>query len=60
MSVAKLSCGVVLARAIARDVYAQVGNTLTQLVDGEYEALKDAVEAAGVPWTPGRGVLTPN
>ena len=46
--------------AIARDVYSQVGDQLTQLVDVEYEALKDAVEDAGVPWTPGRGVLTPN
>ena len=46
--------------AIARDVYAQVTDTLTQLVDVEYEALKDAIEEAGVPWTPGRGVLRPN
>ncbi|MDH3439438.1 MAG: hypothetical protein OEM63_01705, partial [Gammaproteobacteria bacterium] len=46
--------------AIARDEYAQVSRDLTQLVDVEYEALKDAAEAAGVPWTPGRGVLTPD
>ncbi len=45
--------------SIARDVYAQVGDTLTRLVDVEYDALKEAVEAAGVPWTPGRGVLRP-
>jgi len=46
--------------SIARDEFAQVSRDLTQLVDVEYSALKDAVEAAGVPWTPGRGVLTPN
>jgi len=45
--------------SIARDVFGQVGTTLTRLVDVEYDALKDAVEAAGVPWTPGRGVLRP-
>jgi hypothetical protein len=45
--------------SIARDAYGQISGDLTQLVDVEYEALKDAVEAAGVPWTPGRGVLTP-
>ncbi len=44
---------------IARDVFSQVSDTLTRLVDVEYEALKEAVEAAGVPWTPGRGVLRP-
>jgi hypothetical protein len=46
--------------AIAQDEYAQVIRDLTQLIDVEYSALKDAAEAAGVPWTPGRGVLTPN
>ena len=44
---------------IAQDVFSQVSDTLTRLVDVEYEALKEAVEAAGVPWTPGRGVLRP-
>ena len=46
--------------AIAREAYAGIGPELTQLVDGEYAALLQALDAAGVPWTPGRGVLTPN
>ncbi|MEE3236416.1 MAG: glycosyl hydrolase, partial [Pseudomonadota bacterium] len=46
--------------SIAREVYADISRNLTELIDVEYEALKDAVEAAGVPWTPGRGILTPN
>jgi hypothetical protein len=45
---------------IAQTEYADVANQLTTLIDGEYQALLEAVEAAGVPWTPGRGVLTPN
>jgi hypothetical protein len=44
---------------IAQSEYADVANQLTSLIDGEYAALLDAIEAAGVPWTPGRGVLTP-
>ena len=46
--------------AIAREVYDEVGAALTALLDGEYGALKRDLDAAGVPWTPGRGVLTPN
>jgi hypothetical protein len=46
--------------AIARDAYAVIGSELTQLIDAEYAALLQALDAAGVPWTPGRGVLTPN
>ena len=46
--------------SIAREVYADISRNLTELIDVEYETLKDAVEAAGVPWTPGRGILTPN
>jgi photosystem II stability/assembly factor-like uncharacterized protein len=46
--------------AIARDAYAEIGSALTSLVDGEYQSLKRDLDAAGVPWTPGRGVLTPN
>jgi len=45
---------------IARDAYAGIGTELTQLIDGEYAALLQALDAAGVPWTPGRGVLTPD
>jgi photosystem II stability/assembly factor-like uncharacterized protein len=46
--------------AIAREVYDEVGAALTALIDGEYGALKRDLDAAGVPWTPGRGVLNPN
>ena len=46
--------------AIARDSYAEIGPALTRLIDGEYQALLRALDAAGVPWTPGRGVITPN
>lgn len=46
--------------AIARDTYAEIGPELTTLVEQDYQALKRALDAAGVPWTPGRGVLTPN
>ena len=45
---------------IAQDVYGEVGSELTRLVDREYQALLGALDAAGVPWTPGRGILTPN
>ncbi len=48
------------ALAIARDSYGEIGPALTRLIDVEYQALKRALDAAGVPWTPGRGVLTPN
>jgi len=46
--------------AIARDAYAEIGTALTQLIDGEYQSLLRALDAAGVPWTPGRGVMQPN
>ena len=42
---------------IARDTYADIGTQLTQLVDGEYAALKDALDSSSVPWTPGRGIM---
>jgi len=45
---------------IAADVYGDVGAHLTRLIDVEYRALRDALDTAGVPWTPGRGVLEPN
>ncbi len=41
---------------IARDVYTDVGAQLAQLIDVEYRSLKDALDSAAVPWTPGRSV----
>jgi predicted nucleic acid-binding Zn-ribbon protein len=41
---------------IARSLYGNVSDVLRDLVDVEYASLKDAADAAGVPWTPGRGV----
>jgi len=41
---------------IAKDLYGDVVKELTQLVDVEYAGLKDALNQAGVPWTPGRGI----
>jgi hypothetical protein len=45
---------------IAQTVYAEISTELTRLIDQEYSQLRGALDAAGVPWTPGRGVLTPN
>jgi hypothetical protein len=45
---------------IAQSEYGEIGVELTQLIDRDYETLLNALDAAGVPWTPGRGVLTPN
>lgn len=41
---------------IARTLYDDVVAELTELVDTEYAALKSAMDAAKVPWTPGRGI----
>ncbi|MCH7898915.1 MAG: hypothetical protein IIC62_06180 [Proteobacteria bacterium] len=41
---------------IARAQYDDIVATLTQPIETGYEALKDALDAAGVPWTPGRGI----
>jgi hypothetical protein len=41
---------------IARDLYGSVRDGLGRLVDTRYEALKDALDRTGVPWTPGRGI----
>jgi len=41
---------------IARKQYDDVVGELTMLVDTEYAALKEAMDTARVPWTPGRGV----
>ncbi len=42
--------------SIGRDLYGDVSKQLSTLVDGEYAALKKALDAARVPWTPGRSV----
>ena len=44
---------------IARAAYDGVVSRLTTLVDNDYASLKLAMDAAGVPWTPGRGVQRP-
>ena len=41
---------------IARKLYNETVAELTQLVDGDYAALKEAMDIAKVPWTPGRGI----
>ncbi len=41
---------------IARKLYSEVSAELTRLVDTDYAGLKDAMDTARVPWTPGRGV----
>ena len=40
----------------ARALYDEVAAELTTVVDEEYAALKQALDTAKVPWTPGRGV----
>ena len=41
---------------IARNEYNSVRAALRQLVDQEYASLKEALNAANVPWSPGRGL----
>ncbi|MBW2694522.1 MAG: hypothetical protein JRE57_18160 [Deltaproteobacteria bacterium] len=41
---------------IGRDLYDDVSRQLSNLVDDEYARLKVALDAAGVPWSPGRGI----
>ncbi|MBT8444140.1 MAG: glycosyl hydrolase, partial [Gammaproteobacteria bacterium] len=41
---------------IGRALYDDVKQQLTELIDVEYAGLKDAMDTARVPWTPGRGV----
>ena len=41
---------------IARALYDQVVVGLATLVDTEYAGLKEAMDAAKVPWTPGRSI----
>ena len=45
---------------IADEEFAKVGKTLDRLIDSEFRALKEELDAAGVPWTPGRGVPVAN
>ena len=40
---------------LARSLFSDVGVTLAQLIDIEYQSLKSAADTAGVPWSPGRG-----
>ena len=42
--------------SIARDAYRSVSAELRQIVDTEYGQLKRALDAASVPWSPGRGI----
>jgi hypothetical protein len=41
---------------IGRTLYDDVVENLTGLVDMEYAVLKDALDMAKVPWSPGRGI----
>ena len=41
---------------IAKTQFAEIKTELKQLVEQDYEVLKQDLDAAGVPWTPGRGV----
>ena len=41
---------------IGSQLYQDVSQQLSNLVDVEYAGLKDALDAAGVPWSPGRGI----
>ena len=41
---------------IAQEEFAELDATLTQLLETDLPALEAELDAAGVPWTPGRGV----
>ena len=41
---------------VARRTYDEVVAELDSIINGEYAALKSALDAAKVPWTPGRGI----
>lgn len=45
---------------IADEEFAEVGRALDRLIDTEFRALMNSLDAAGVPWTPGRGVPVAN
>ncbi len=42
--------------AIAEEEYAEIYRELEDLVNGQFNALQEDLEKAGVPWTPGRGL----
>ena len=42
--------------AIGKRLYGDGGVELTGIVEIGYAGLKDALNKAGVPWTPGRGI----
>ena len=41
---------------IAQEEFAELSATLTQLLETDLPTLEAELDAAGVPWTPGRGV----
>jgi hypothetical protein len=41
---------------IATEEFQEVGRALDRLIDTEFRELRNKLDAAGVPWTPGRGV----
>ncbi len=45
---------------IADEEFSEIGGQLDRLIDTEYRAFKNKLDAAGVPWTPGRGVPVAN
>ncbi len=45
---------------IADEEFAEVSHELDRLIDTEFRALKEKLDNAGVPWTPGRGVPVAN
>ncbi len=45
---------------IADEEFADIGRALDRLIDTEFRVLKEKLDAAGVPWTPGRGVPVAN
>ena len=46
--------------SIAEADFAEIGLQIDTLIDVEFAALKQELDKAGVPWTPGRGVGNPN
>ncbi|MEP5766015.1 MAG: glycosyl hydrolase [Halieaceae bacterium] len=41
---------------IAQEDFSQVYQQMEDLIDGEFNALQEKLDGAGVPWTPGRGL----
>jgi hypothetical protein len=41
---------------IAQEEFAEIYQQLEDLIGGQFNALQEHLEAAGVPWTPGRGL----